>query len=93
MSSGTTAVSEGEILSRAIDTIDRANWNQVAHVISQLRLPERDLDRADFLLERNRTGAITESEQAELDVYLRVGTFLDLMRARALRNSDWPPPQ
>jgi hypothetical protein len=85
MSSGTTAVTESEILSRAIETIDRAQWSRVAHVLSELKLPDGDLDRADELLEKNRTGRISDAERAELEKYLRVSNFLDLMRARALR--------
>ena len=54
------------------------------HARRVLRL-SRDLDRVDELLERNRTGIITDPERAELEKYLRVGNFLDLMRARALR--------
>ena len=54
-------------------------------MLSELKLPESDLDRADKLLEKNRTGTITDSERAELEKYLRVSNFLDLMRARALR--------
>jgi hypothetical protein len=85
MSSGTTEVTESEILSRAIETIDGAHWNRIADVLSQLSLPRCDLDRADGLLEKNRAGTISDVERAELEKYLRVGNFLGLMRARALR--------
>jgi len=85
MSSATATVTEGEILSHAIETIGQNHWRQVARVLSSLRLPDRDLDRVDYLLERNRAAAITDQERAELERYLRVGNFLDLMRARALR--------
>jgi hypothetical protein len=54
-------------------------------VFGRLRLPDRDLDRVDYLLEQNRSAAITDQERAELEKYLRVGSFLDLLRARALR--------
>jgi hypothetical protein len=54
-------------------------------ILSRLKLPARDLDRVDQLLERNRAGEITDAEHGELEKYLRVGSFLDLMRARALR--------
>jgi hypothetical protein len=37
MSSGSISVTESELLSRAIEMIDRTNWNQVAHLLSQLR--------------------------------------------------------
>jgi hypothetical protein len=90
MSTETTAVNESELLSRAIQTIDRADLNRVALVFSQLRLPDSDLDRADELLERNRSGTITGDERFELEQHLRVGLFLDLIRARALRELGRP---
>jgi hypothetical protein len=78
-------VTEGEILSHAIENIDEQHWRQLADVLSRLQLPDRDLDRVDYLLEKNRSASITELERAELERYLRVGSFLDLVRARALR--------
>jgi len=85
MSSEKATVTEGEILSHAIETIGQTHWRQLAKVLSKLALPERELDRVDCLLEKNRNAAITDPERAELEKYLRVGNFLDLMRARALR--------
>jgi hypothetical protein len=35
------------------------------------------------LLERNNAGSITSQEKADLEKYLRVGQFLDLMQAKA----------
>ena len=35
------------------------------------------------LAEKNRQGALTGSERALLDKYLRVGSFLNLMQAKA----------
>lgn len=85
MSSETSTLTEGEILSHAIETIGQTYWHQLAPLLSKLALPDRDLDRVDRLLEKNRSATITDPERAELEKYLRVGNFLDLMRARALR--------
>ena len=85
MSSATTTLTEGEILSHAIETIGKIHWHQVAPVLSNLKLPDCDLNRVDDLLEKNRAATITDPECAELEKYLRVGNLLDLMRARALR--------
>ena len=35
------------------------------------------------LAEKNRQGTLTESEAAEMEKYLRVGNFLNLMQAKA----------
>lgn len=85
MSNASATITEGEILSHAIETIGQTHWNQLAHVLSKLTLPDRDLDRVDCLLEKSRNAEITAPERAELETYLRVGNFLDLMKARALR--------
>ena len=90
MSSATAPLTEGEILSHAIETIGQTHWHQLAHVLSKLTLPDRDLDRVDRLLEKRRTDTITDAQRAELEKYLRVGNFLDLMRARALRELGRP---
>ncbi len=91
MSSETATVTEGEILSHAIETIGQTHWRQLAQVLSKLALPDRDLDRVDCLLEKSRNAVITDPERAELEKYLRVGNFLDLMRARALRELGRTP--
>ena len=85
MSTQTEPVTEGQILSHAIETIDAAHWREVAQTVSKLKLPECDLDRVDDLLAKNRADNITQSERSELEKFLRVGNFLALMRARALR--------
>ena len=91
MNGAAAAVTESDILSHAIEEIDATEWDQVAPVVSKLRLPKRDLDRVDGLLEKKRKGQIGDQEQAELEKYLRVGNFLDLIRARALRQPDQSP--
>ena len=78
-------VTEGEILSHALETIDAAHWREVAQTVSKLALPERDLDRVDHLLAKNRADTITPYERSELEKFLRVGNFLALVRARASR--------
>lgn len=85
MSSDSPVVTEGDILAHAIETIERIDWTRVAPVLSRLKLPSRDLDRIDQLLDKNRHANITPAERGELEKYLRVGNFLDLIRARALR--------
>jgi hypothetical protein len=68
-----TDLTQSEILSHAIETIDRRHLGAVADVLSRLRLPERDLERVHQLLERNRLRTIMPVERTILDKYLRVG--------------------
>jgi len=46
--------------------------------------------RIQELLEKNNGGTIEPSERAELDKYLRVGQFLDLIQAKARLSLQQP---
>jgi hypothetical protein len=85
------APTEIDILSQAIETLDSPESAQIIKAIGSLRLPESALDRVDNLLEKNRNGSISSAERAELEKYLRVGNFLDLMRAWATRRENLAP--
>ena len=79
------APTEAEILSHAFTRLDKPQDAKLLRLIERLRLPEKDLDRVDFLAGKVREGIITDTEREELDKYLRVGNFLDQIRAWALR--------
>jgi hypothetical protein len=80
---GIRGVSEGEILSHALESLDKNSWRRAAEAVSKLSFPKKDLDRVDQLLRKNRSGKISKGEHEEqLETYLRVGNFLGLMRAR-----------
>ncbi|MDB6036371.1 MAG: hypothetical protein JWM99_212 [Verrucomicrobiales bacterium] len=91
MSSAPATVTEEEILSHTIATLGQDHWQQLACLLSELKLPAPDLDRVDSLLEKNRSAVITDQERLDLDKYLRVGSFLDLLRARASRELTRTP--
>ena len=57
-----------------------------ARSILELRFGQPAIDRLNELAEKNRQGTLSEIERNELDNYLRVGNFLNLMQAKA-RNS------
>jgi hypothetical protein len=82
---GIRGVSEGEILSHVLESLDKNSWHRAAEAVSKLSFPKKDLDRVDQLLRKNRSGKISKGEHKELETYLRVGNFLGLMRARAER--------
>lgn len=56
---------------------------EFARSIVDLRFTDKANERIRELLEKNNQGAINKDERAELDKYLRVGQFLDLMQAKA----------
>jgi hypothetical protein len=88
-SSGMSAAAptEAEIFSHAFTSLDSPEAGTFLRIIENLRLPESDLDRVDYLAAKARDGSITAAEQAELEKYLRVGNFLDQIRAWALRRN------
>jgi hypothetical protein len=58
----------------------------VARVFLDIRFGSDDIARIEDLLARNQHDALTASERADLESYLRVGSFLDLMHAKARRS-------
>jgi uncharacterized protein YnzC (UPF0291/DUF896 family) len=56
---------------------------EAARAILDLRFDSEALSRMNELAEKNRQGALTESERQEMEKYLRVGSFLNLMQAKA----------
>jgi hypothetical protein len=68
---------------------------EAARAILALRLDEKDRERMSELQAKNKAGQLAPEEGGELESYLRVGSFLDLMRAKALgslKKADNDPP-
>ena len=57
-----------------------------ARAVLELRFRQRAIDRMNELAEKNRHGTLAEAERNELERYLRVGNFLNLIQGKA-RNS------
>lgn len=77
------ATADAAILARLLSP-DRDDLSpEAARALLQLRLERGDLDRLHELTTRNQDDALTPAERAELESYLRVSAFLDLMQARA----------
>jgi uncharacterized protein YnzC (UPF0291/DUF896 family) len=47
-----------------------------------IKFTPEDEERIRELMERNNRGTITEREQAEIESYRRVGTFLGIVQAK-----------
>jgi hypothetical protein len=54
-----------------------------ARAILALRFDPPAVSRMNELAEKNRLGTLTEAERQEMENYLRVGNFLNLMQAKA----------
>jgi hypothetical protein len=74
---------ELSILRRIIDPDQGSLPRSAAEAILRLDLHPADRARMQQLLEKNRDGELTVSEDEELENYCRVGRFLDLLRSKA----------
>jgi uncharacterized protein YnzC (UPF0291/DUF896 family) len=54
-----------------------------AQALLRLQFDQADLDRMHELAVKNQDDALTPVEKAELEAYLRISYFIDLMRAKA----------
>ena len=76
---------EAAILSRLIHP-ERDDWsNEAAQALLRLAFDQEDLDRIHDLVTRNQADDLTPVERDELESYLRISSFLDLMHAKARR--------
>lgn len=72
-----------DILSRLVDPRS-AGWSrEVAEAVNRMRFTEADQDRATELAEKNSAGTITPDEKREMEQFMLVGRFIDLMQSRA----------
>ncbi len=78
--------SETAILARLIRPEEDDLPAAAAEAWLKVRFEKRDLDRIHELLTRNQADALTPAEREELETYLRVSSFLDLMHAKARRS-------
>ena len=77
------ALTEAHILEQVVMSDQHSMSPESARAILDLRFDPSALSRMNELAEKNRQGTLTESERQEMDKYLRVGNFLNLMQAKA----------
>ena len=79
----TSSITESEILAEAI-AVDRGDLPaEVAESVLKWKFTDRAVSRINELAERNNQGRITDAERDELERYLRVGSFINLIQAKA----------
>ena len=74
---------EAAILSRSIRPERNGLSQGAAKALLQIGLDRDDRDRLHLLVGKNQDGALTPAEKADLESYLRVSSFFDLMHAKA----------
>jgi hypothetical protein len=74
---------EAAILDRVIRPHDADLPREAAQALLRLRFDQRDLDRIHELVTGNQADALTPAERSELDSYLRISSFVELVQAKA----------
>ena len=78
-----TEHSFAEVWERTIQPGQASLTPDAARYFLQLRFDARDLGRMNELATTARAGSLTPDQQSELDNYMQLGWFLDLMKSKA----------
>jgi hypothetical protein len=76
-------LTEADILARVILPEEGDMTRAIAKSFLSFSFDRSTTKEIETLLRKNHTGTISADERIALDKYLRVGQFLDLMRAKA----------
>jgi len=85
------SLSEADIFARIVHPEDGNLPQEVSHLILDLQFGAEDVTRMNELAQKNNSGLLSENERQEMEKYLRVGNFLNLLHAKArlsLQNSN-----
>ena len=82
-SQAVTHNTEAAILARIIQAEDRTLTPDAARYLLTMKLPVADEERANELSAKARAGALTDSEERELDSYLHIGFLQGIMQSKA----------
>jgi hypothetical protein len=77
---------DAAVLARLIRPNDRTLPAQEAKALLNIRFDQHELARIQELVTKNQDDALTPPEKADLESYLRVSAFVDLMHAKARRS-------
>ena len=76
-------ITEADILAQVVAPGEPGLPAESARAILDLHFDQTALRRMGVLAEKNNQGILTVAESEEMEKYLRVGNFLDLMQAKA----------
>jgi hypothetical protein len=77
--------SEAAILSRVIQGSKLSLSPEAARVLGQLAFTKQDRKKMHELAVKNQKGSISQEEERELNSYIRIGRFLDLLAAKVAK--------
>lgn len=81
--SETPTITEFEILSDVMSADQGDLTPEVAQSVLNWKFTDRATARIDELADRNSKGLITSQERQELEKYLRVGSMINILQAKA----------
>lgn len=76
-------ISESDILSEVVAPGQAGLSPESARSLLELRFSAQAVRRMDELADKNSRGSITQAEKTEMERYMRVGNFLNLVQAKA----------
>lgn len=77
---------DAAILARLIRPNDESLPAAEAKALLNIRFDSGELDRIQELVKKNQDDALSSAEKADLESYLRISAFVDLMHAKARRS-------
>jgi hypothetical protein len=77
---------DAAVLARLIRPNDDDLPAAEAKALLNIRFSKSDLDRIHKLVTKNQENTLSPDEKADLESYLRVSAFVDLMHAKARRS-------
>ena len=77
------AITEADILAELVAPDVPEMKRDFARAVLAVKFSAQARQRMKTLAAKNRRGTLSDQERAELDKYLRVGLFVDLMQAKA----------
>ena len=83
MASSSHILTEADILSELVAPGEPMLNQDFARALLSVRFNDSATEKIRELLQKNSAGTITAVEKADLEKYMRVGQFLDLMHAKA----------
>jgi hypothetical protein len=81
----TPTSSEAAILARVIQGSKLTLPPEAARALLDLGFSEEDRKKMHELAVKNQQGRLSQNEELELDSYVRIGRFLDLLSAKAAK--------
>jgi hypothetical protein len=74
---------EAIFLESIVEPLSRCFTPEVAQQVADLRADARLQERVDLLAEKCNEGQLTPEENEEYELYVRTGTFLAILQAKA----------